>query len=77
VKPLSAAHILYIPLCLLVGAVLGWWLGSRSSQGELERHRALLEEARAKEAETRLALSGAASSKPIDPGGAPSGRGAP
>jgi hypothetical protein len=54
---LSAAHILYIPLCIFAGVYIGWRLGARSSRAELARQRALLEEMRAREARARLELS--------------------
>jgi hypothetical protein len=52
---LSAAHFIYIPLCLLAGAVLGWLLGSRSSRDEIGRLRRLLEEEERRSTESRMA----------------------
>jgi F420-0:gamma-glutamyl ligase-like protein len=40
----SAAHFVYIPLCVLLGIVVGWLLGSRSSREEIRRLRRLLDE---------------------------------
>jgi hypothetical protein len=54
---LSAAHFIYIPLCILAGVVLGWLLGSRSSRDEISRLRRLLEEEERRSTEQRLASS--------------------
>ena len=48
----SAAHFVYIPLCVLAGLILGWVLGARSSKAEMARLQRLLDtddERRAKE----------------------------
>jgi hypothetical protein len=48
----SAAHFVYIPLCVLTGLILGWVLGARSSKAEIARLERLLDtddERRAKE----------------------------
>ena len=29
---MTAAHFIYIPVCLLIGIVIGWILGSRAAQ---------------------------------------------
>lgn len=39
----SAAHFVYIPLCVLVGLIVGWLLGARSSRAEIARLRSLLD----------------------------------
>lgn len=51
---MSAAHLIYIPLCVLVGAALGWLLGTRSARGEIERLRRALEEDERRERAARL-----------------------
>jgi hypothetical protein len=50
----SAAHFIYIPLCVLLGAFLGWALGARSSRAELARLRRLLAETEEREAAERV-----------------------
>ncbi len=51
---LSAAHIIYIPLCIVAGLFLGWILGARGSRAEVARLRKLLEEEEARAQEDRL-----------------------
>jgi len=38
----SAAHFVYIPLCVLAGIIVGWVLGNRSARAEVTRLRGLL-----------------------------------
>jgi hypothetical protein len=51
----SAAHFIYIPLCVMVGIFLGWLLGARTAQAEIVRLRQLLEAEESSAAEERLA----------------------
>jgi hypothetical protein len=51
----SAAHAIYIPLCVLAGLFLGWLLGARGSRAEVARLRKLLEEEEARAQGERLA----------------------
>lgn len=50
----SAAHYIYIPLCVFVGVVIGWLLGGRSARAEIDRLRGLLEEEEDRQAEERV-----------------------
>ena len=50
----SAAHLIYIPLCVLAGVFLGWFLGARGSRAEITRLRQLLEEEETRATEERL-----------------------
>jgi hypothetical protein len=52
----SAAHFIYIPLCVLAGVLIGWILGARASRAEVLRLRRLLEDHEARGAEERLSL---------------------
>jgi hypothetical protein len=52
----SAAHFVYIPLCVLAGVLIGWILGARAAQAEVLRLRRLLEDQEARSAEERLSL---------------------
>jgi hypothetical protein len=54
----SAAHIIYIPLCILAGIFLGWFLGARGSRAEVTRLRQLLEAEEARAADERIARLG-------------------
>lgn len=54
----SAAHFIYIPLCILVGLVLGWVLGSRSSRDEKLGLQRQLEEHERQAAAQRMAGKG-------------------
>jgi len=49
----SAAHFLYIPLCILAGLVVGWLLASRSARGEILRLRSLLDQEEQRQADAR------------------------
>ena len=51
---ISAAHLIYIPLCVLVGVVLGWLLGGRSVKEELRRARATLDRLEQRQQRERL-----------------------
>ncbi len=53
----SMAHLIYIPLCIAAGGVLGWLLGGRSAQGELTRLRELLARSEEQAAARRLKSS--------------------
>jgi hypothetical protein len=61
----SAAHMVYIPLCVLVGVVLGWVLGSRSARAEIARLQRLLADTEERDAAQRMSLAG---TKGLDPG---------
>ncbi len=50
----SAAHLVYIPLCVLGGVFLGWFLGARSSRAEITRLHQLLEEQETRATQERL-----------------------
>lgn len=52
---MSIAHAIYIPLTLIVGLALGWWLGARAAREELQRLRERAEEVERDEAAARLA----------------------
>ncbi len=51
----SAAHFIYIPLCIVVGLFVGWVFGARGSRAEVVRLRRLLEEQEEQAAASRLA----------------------
>ena len=52
----SAAHFIYIPLCVFAGVIIGWILGARSAQSEIQRLRGLLATAEEQAAEQRAHL---------------------
>lgn len=54
----SAAHFIYIPLCIFAGVVLGWLLGSRSARAEIDRLKQLLASEEERQAAERLKRSG-------------------
>jgi hypothetical protein len=54
---LSAAHLIYIPLCVLVGVVIGWFLGGRSARSEVNRLQRLLEAEEERQAAERVAAT--------------------
>jgi hypothetical protein len=45
----SAAHLIYVPVCILIGIVIGWVLGSRAAKD------AYMSELRKREARGRSA----------------------
>lgn len=51
----SAAHFLYIPICVLAGVILGWMLGSRSAKDEIALLRRQLDSEQERQAAARLA----------------------
>jgi hypothetical protein len=50
----SAAHFLYIPICVVAGVVLGWILGSRSARDEIAQLRRQLDTEQERQAAMRL-----------------------
>jgi len=50
----SAAHAIYIPLCVVTGLILGWVLGARSSKAEITRLQRLLDDEDERQAAERL-----------------------
>lgn len=60
----SAAHFIYIPLCVLTGLILGWVLGARSSKGEIARLQRLLEAEDERQANERLAARSRSTTDP-------------
>lgn len=50
----SAAHLIYIPLCIFAGVVLGWILGARSSREEISRLQDMLDDSERAATERRL-----------------------
>ena len=60
----SAAHAVYIPLCVFAGLFLGWILGARGSRAEVARLRRLLEDEEARAQGERIARLDQSSSKP-------------
>jgi len=50
----SAAHFIYIPLCVLAGVILGWLLGSRSTRAEVLQLRQLLDQEERQQATQRM-----------------------
>ena len=52
----SAAHFIYIPLCIFAGVIIGWILGARSAQTEIQGLRGLLATAEEQAAEQRAHL---------------------
>ena len=59
----SAAHLIYIPLCVLAGVVVGWVLGSRSARAEIARLQRLLADTEERDAARRMSLLGTKGSK--------------
>ena len=51
----SAAHFVYIPVCVVLGLILGWILGARSAKGEISRLQRLLDAEEDAQAAQRLA----------------------
>ena len=52
---ISIAHLIFIPLVLLVGGYIGWSLGTRAAEAEIARLRAELELRERERAAQRLA----------------------
>jgi len=50
----SAAHFIYIPVCIFAGVVVGWLMGSRSARAEIVRLRGLLESEEERQAAERV-----------------------
>lgn len=50
----SAAHFIYIPVCVFLGVIVGWLLGSRSARAEIVRLRELLESEESRQAAERI-----------------------
>jgi uncharacterized protein YneF (UPF0154 family) len=41
---MTTEHVLYIPVVLLAGILIGYTLGARAVRGELERHKQRMKE---------------------------------
>ncbi|MBK6846758.1 MAG: hypothetical protein IPG96_04125 [Proteobacteria bacterium] len=50
-------HVIYIPLCLVIGAVVGWTLAASRQEAELARLRERVEADERRQAERRLEQS--------------------